>query len=78
MIQDKASIDYGAREAYILREFTAAGQRKPLVEVRSFSPPFTEEGIAALSAYFNPASVTLSNLKQTYCIVRNFVESNLR
>lgn len=66
-------MEYAAKEAYIMREFTAAGKRKPLINVPSYPSPLTQEEESVLFIYFDPAKVTLENLKNQYFLVKYFV-----
>ena len=56
-----------------MREFTAAGHRKPTVEVPSYSSPLTEQESAFLQSNFDPTIVTLDTLKDNYVMVKNLV-----
>ena len=56
-----------------MKEFTAAGKRKPLINVPFYPSPLTSEEETVLFAYFDPAKVTLENLKDQYILVKYFV-----
>jgi len=53
-----------------MKEFTAAGKRKPLINVPFYPSPLTREGETVLFVYFDSAKVTLVNLKDQYFLVK--------
>lgn len=58
------------KKLYIMKEFTAAGKRKPLINVPFYPSSLTrEEDTVLLFVYFDSAKVTLVNLKDQYFLM---------
>ena len=75
--QDHSSVCFAALllKLIFLSSFTAAGYRESAVNVHSFHSPLNEIQTQQLYSQFDPSSVTLQNLADTYISVKNFVLS---
>lgn len=71
-------MNFGAREADIMSEFTSAGRRRGLVEVPPFTSPLTDFQQQIISSEFDPSSVTLNNITQNYVMIKNFVVEGIQ